>query len=136
MTIHKVTNIQKDIQTKLAKKLLDLIILQLLRTQAMHGYEVIAKIRKTFGVYFGPSTIYPLLSTLERKKCISSNWNMDGDRPRKVYQLTEEGNNVLNISEDALNLICQKMTPNSNTNTTANTTDSTESPPNTNTGTQ
>lgn len=111
MTVQKMVNAQKDTQTKLAKKLLDVIILQFLRTQSMHGYEVIAKIRKTFDVYFGPSTIYPLLATLEKKKCISSNWNMDGDRPRKVYNLTEEGNNVLIAAENALNLICQRMTP-------------------------
>ncbi len=65
-------NIQKEVQVKLAKGLLDLIILQFLNTEPMHGYEVITKVRKTFGVYFGPSTIYPLLSTLEKKKQITS----------------------------------------------------------------
>jgi hypothetical protein len=35
--------------------------------QPMHGYQIITKIRKTFGVYFGPSTIYPLLGALEKK---------------------------------------------------------------------
>jgi DNA-binding PadR family transcriptional regulator len=111
MTLNKVTTEQKDIQTKLAKKLLDIIILQFLRTQEMHGYEVIAKIRKNFGVYFGPSTVYPLLAALERKNCIASNWNMDGDRPKKVYHLTEDGQTILITAEKALNMICQRMTP-------------------------
>ena len=56
----KMGNIQKEVQVKLAKGLLDLIILQFLNSQPMHGYQVITKIRKSFGVYFGPSTIYPL----------------------------------------------------------------------------
>jgi len=60
-------NMQKEVQVKLAKGLLDLIILQFLNTEPMHGYEIITKVRKTFGVYFGPSTVYPLLSTLEKK---------------------------------------------------------------------
>ncbi len=102
-------NVQKEVQVKLAKGLLDLIILQFLNTQPMHGYEVITKVRKTFGVYFGPSTVYPLLSTLEKKGYISSQWDMENDRPRKVYSLTNDGHNMLNFTENSLNLICQKM---------------------------
>ena len=60
-------NIQKEVQVKLAKGLLDLIVLQFLSTQPMHGYQIITKIRKNYGVYFGPSTIHPLLATLEKK---------------------------------------------------------------------
>jgi len=102
-------NMQKEVQVKLAKGLLDLIILQFLNTEPMHGYEIITKVRKTFGVYFGPSTVYPLLSTLEKKGYISSQWDMENDRPRKVYSLTTEGHNMLNFTENSLNLICQKM---------------------------
>jgi PadR family transcriptional regulator PadR len=105
---------QKEISTKLVKGLLDLIILQFLSNEPMHGYQVITKIRKTYGVYFGPSTIYPLLGTLEKKGYIDSNWNMDFERPRKVYSLTIEGQTRLNFTEDSLNLMCIKMTaPNS-----------------------
>ena len=43
----------KEIQTKLTKGLLDLIILQLLETNPMHGYELMVTIRKSFGVRFG-----------------------------------------------------------------------------------
>jgi len=64
----KMGNIQKEVQVKLAKGLLDLIVLEFLSTQPMHGYQIITKIRKNFGVYFGPSTIYPLLATLEKKE--------------------------------------------------------------------
>jgi PadR family transcriptional regulator PadR len=102
-------NIQKEVQAKLAKGLLDLIILQFLSAQPMHGYQVITKIRKTFGVYFGPSTIYPLLATLEKKGYVNSQWNMNNQRPRKVYKLTNEGQNMLNFTENSLNLICQKI---------------------------
>jgi DNA-binding PadR family transcriptional regulator len=102
-------NSQKEVSTKLMKGLLDLIILQFLNTEPMHGYQVITKIRKNFGVYFGPSTIYPLLGTLEKKKYVDSHWDMNCERPRKVYSLTTEGHNMLNFSEDSLNLICKKI---------------------------
>jgi PadR family transcriptional regulator, regulatory protein PadR len=104
-------NQQKEVQTKLAKGLLDLIILQFLKQQPMHGYEVITKIRKNFGIYFGPSTIYPLLTSLEKKKYIASQWDMSNERPRKVYHLTNDGNSMLNFTESSLNLICQKISP-------------------------
>jgi PadR family transcriptional regulator PadR len=103
------TNYQKEIQTKLTKGLLDMIILQFLDRQPMHGYQVITKIRKGFGVYFGPSTIYPLLNTLEKKGYVKSQWNMDTERPRKVYSLTHNGETVLNFTEGSLTLICKTM---------------------------
>ena len=102
-------NYQKEVQTKLTKGLLDMIILQYLEQEPMHGYQVITKIRKGFGVYFGPSTVYPLLGLLEKKGYVKSNWNMDADRPRKVYTITNEGKNVLSFTENSLNFICKNM---------------------------
>jgi PadR family transcriptional regulator PadR len=102
-------NNQKEVQVKLMKGLLDLIVLQFLNVEPMHGYQIITKIRRSFGVYFGPSTIYPLLGTLEEKGYVDSEWNMDNERPRKVYKLTSEGQSLLNFTEDSLNLICRKI---------------------------
>jgi len=100
---------QKEVQVKLTKGLLDLIVLQLLSSQPMHGYEIITRIRKCFGVYFGPSTIYPLLSHHEKKGYVKSEWNMNSERPRKVYKLTTEGQNLLNLTEESLTFICRKI---------------------------
>ncbi|MGD0645076.1 MAG: PadR family transcriptional regulator [Candidatus Bathyarchaeia archaeon] len=111
-------NSQKEVNTKLMKGLLDLIILQFLNNQPMHGYQIITKIRKSFGVYFGPSTIYPLLNTLEKKGFVNSEWNMNFDRPRKIYSLTSNGQNMLNLTEDSLNLICRKIAFQTNTEIT------------------
>jgi len=111
-------NAQKEVQTKLMKGLLDLIVLQFLSNQPMHGYQIITKIRKSFGVYFGPSTIYPLLATLEKKGFVNSEWNMKTERPRKVYKLTTEGHNLLNFIENSLNFICRKIGPPANADIT------------------
>jgi DNA-binding PadR family transcriptional regulator len=111
-------NIQKEVQAKLAKGLLDLIVLQFLNTQPMHGYQIITKIRRSFGVYFGPSTIYPLLASLEKKGYVNSEWNMATERPRKIYKLTTEGNNLLNFTENSLNFICRKIGSTTNTGVT------------------
>ena len=109
------TKYQKEIQTKLTKGLLDTIILQYLQQESMHGYQLITKIRKGFGVYFGASTIYPLLGLLEKKGYIESAWNMDCERPKKVYKLTRQGQDVLNYAENALIMIKQKLAPETET---------------------
>ena len=99
----------REVQTKLMRGLLDLVILQFLKVNPMHGYSIITSIRKNFGVYFGPSTIYPLLGVLEDKGYIKSAWDLNNDRPRKVYSLTPEGGNLLNGTEESLNHICRRL---------------------------
>lgn len=100
---------KREIQNKLMKGLLDLVILQFLNAKPMHGYQIISIIRKNFGVYFGPSTIYPLLNSLEDKGYIESEWDLSNERPRKVYELTHEGENLLSFTENSLNHICRKI---------------------------
>jgi PadR family transcriptional regulator PadR len=100
----------REVQIKLMRGLLDLVILQFLKAEPMHGYQIITSIRKNFGVYFGPSTIYPLLSTLEEKGYTKSQWDLDNDRPRKVYSLTHDGLSLLNGTEESLNHICRRLT--------------------------
>ena len=102
-------NPQKEIQTKLTKGLLDLIVLQLLEQEPMHGYQLISKIHKVFGVSVGVSTVYPLLDTLEKKGCLKSEWNMNSERPRKIFALTNEGQTILNFAEASLNFIRKNL---------------------------
>ncbi|MEA2090520.1 MAG: PadR family transcriptional regulator [Thermoproteota archaeon] len=99
----------KEVRTKLMKGLLDLVVLQLLKAEPRHGYRIITDIRKTFGVYFGPSTIYPLLNVLEEKGYVKSRWDLENERPKKVYNLTAEGRNLLGCTETSLNNICRKL---------------------------
>ncbi len=103
------TNLQKEVQTKLTKGLLDMIVLQLLKNEPMHGYQIITNIRRSFGVYFGPSTVYPLLGSLEKKGYVKSQWNMESERPRKVYALTVDGQSLLSLTDGSLNLICRNI---------------------------
>jgi PadR family transcriptional regulator PadR len=106
------TNLQKEVQTKLTKGLMDMIVLQLLKNEPMHGYQIITSIRRSFGVYLGPSTVYPMLGTLEKKGYVKSQWNMTSERPRKVYALTADGQSLLTLTEGSLNLICRNITKN------------------------
>lgn len=100
-------NSKNEIFVHLIKGLLDMIILKFLTEQPMHGYQLIAKIRKNFGVRFGPSTIYPLLSSLQKKGYIKGHWDMSFKKPRKVYEITNMGQAALDLTGCSLNFICK-----------------------------
>ncbi len=99
----------REVQIKLMRGLLDLVVLQYLRAHPVHGYRIISSLRKNFGVYFGPSTIYPLLSTLEGNGYIKSQWDLQNERPRKVYSITPQGLDLLACTEESLTHIYRKL---------------------------
>jgi DNA-binding PadR family transcriptional regulator len=120
MSTHNTIIYQKEIQTKITKSLLDMIILQLIDQQSMHGYQIITKTRKTFGVHFGPSTIYPLLASLEQKGHLTSTWNTTTEKPRKIFTITNTGKNILKFTEHTIDNIYKTLhitTENTNTTT-------------------
>jgi len=110
---------QKEIKARLVKCLLESVILQLLEENEMHGYQVIKRIRKEYGVYLGPSTIYPMLNVLERKRLIRGKWETQKNRPRKTYQLTACGRSQLHLSLKLLAQLNLKIEPQKDIPTTA-----------------
>ena len=99
----------KKVDKQLKKGLLDLIVLEMLKSKSTHGYGIISAIRKNFGVYFGPSTIYPFLKNLEDKGYIISRWDMNHDRPRKVFSITPQGSDLLTGTEQSFRNICIQL---------------------------
>jgi DNA-binding PadR family transcriptional regulator len=94
---------RKQIANKLTKDMLDPIVLGMaLNEEKIHGYGIISKIRKEYNVYFGSSTIYPLLERLKEEGCLESNWEMKGERPRKVYTATPKAEIVYKAWIDQL----------------------------------
>ena len=98
-------NIQKAIQEKITKNLLDTIILQLLNHHSMCGYEIMATIKKQYGVYLGASTTYPMLNRLEKKKLVKGQWDLKTNRSKKTYHLTTQGEEMLKYTSNSLNHI-------------------------------
>lgn len=109
MQVENMNHKAREVQIKLMRGLLDLVVLQYLRSHPVHGYKIISSLRKNFGVYFGPSTIYPLLSTLEGKGYIKSQWDLQSERPRKVYSITPQGLDLLACTEESLTHIYRKL---------------------------
>ena len=99
----------RKIQNKLMRGLLDMVVMQFLRAQPMHGYQIISSLRKQYGMYFGPSTVYPLLSMMEENGTIKSHWDLENERPRKVYTITSQGTELLNSTENSLTHIYRQL---------------------------
>jgi DNA-binding PadR family transcriptional regulator len=53
-----------------------------------------------------------MLNNLELKGYIESHWNTESERPRKVYNLTTDGESLLNFAENSLNIIRKNLSPN------------------------
>jgi PadR family transcriptional regulator PadR len=103
------SRMQKAVENRVVKGLLDIIVLRIVSSQPTHGYEIIQRIRRGFGIYVGPSTIYPLLNALEEEGYVKSEWNMDTERPRKLYAITTAGQALLTLSEKNLNFVCSRI---------------------------
>jgi PadR family transcriptional regulator PadR len=96
-------------QVDIAREMLDVIILKFLRIKPTHGYELMSKIRETFKISFGTGTIYPFLAKLEKDGDIINQWDTEKDRPRKIYALTNKGQETLTCIENDFNTFYQKI---------------------------
>jgi PadR family transcriptional regulator, regulatory protein PadR len=77
---------------------LDMLILQALEPQPMHGYAIAQRIRSRSGEVLTVETgsLYPALHRLERQKWVKSQWKLTESKQRaKFYQLTALGKKQL-----------------------------------------
>jgi DNA-binding PadR family transcriptional regulator len=70
------------------------LILAVLQDGPTHGYAIAKRINETDAspLHLKQGTLYPVLHGLERDGFIAGNWeHPDGERPRKVYGITDAG---------------------------------------------
>jgi len=99
----------RQLHAQIIRGLRYFIVLQLLKIKPMHGYQIISVIRKNFGIYLGPSSIYPLLKDLENWEYVESTWETKDYHPKRVYTLTSQGQNLLNYMEHSVGHILMGM---------------------------
>ena len=59
----------------------------------VYGYSLVTALQEA-GLEVEQNTLYPLLRRLESQGLLTSSWDTGESRPRKYYQLTEEGRRV------------------------------------------
>jgi len=70
-------------------------ILRLIQAQPMWGYRIKKDVETKFGLKLRHGALYPLLNKLERDGFVTSQEQRQGRRTRKVYAITEKGNEYL-----------------------------------------
>jgi len=76
---------------------LELLLLAALEAKPAHGYAVVETLRERSGGSFDlpEGTLYPALHRLEKAGLVTSAWNEQTGRRRRVYQLTARGRRSL-----------------------------------------
>lgn len=69
-----------------------LYILTILYEGPAHGYGILSKFRKRVGKEISPSLVYPFLRKLEEKGLVKHEDKPIGEKERKIFELTKEGN--------------------------------------------
>ena len=82
---------------ELLKGSTDSLLLCLLSSQPMYGYQIIKELRmKSQGYFqFKEGTLYPALHRMERDGLIKGRWQkLPGGQERRYYSITEKGQNT------------------------------------------
>ena len=73
---------------------LELLVLRLLRSGALNGWDIMQRIRVVSGDVLSvtPGALYPALHRLEERRLVASEWGTsDNNRQAKFYTLTAAG---------------------------------------------
>jgi DNA-binding PadR family transcriptional regulator len=73
--------------------------------ETKYGYALIEEFSSR-GLEIDQGTLYPLLRRLEDQGLLESEWNVEGTRPRRYYQISSKGKDLLQVlTEDWLALV-------------------------------
>lgn len=92
-----------NLSQELRRGVLPLAVLSMLR-ENKYGYALINDLGKC-GIEIDQGTLYPMLRRLEEQGLLQSSWIIEGSRPRRYYQISEEGSQVFaSLSVEWINL--------------------------------
>jgi len=92
----------EEILKELVKGFRKLIILHLLKEGPKHGYEMNKRFEELFNISYPSSVFYPLLREMEKRRLISSTWEKEGERKKRVYSITPDGERILHRQKEMM----------------------------------
>jgi PadR family transcriptional regulator PadR len=87
-----------DYGRELLKGNTDALLLCLINSQPMYGYQIIKELEKRSNGYFQfkEGTLYPALHRMEKNKLIRGRWqSLPNGQERRYYHITEKGQQAL-----------------------------------------
>ena len=99
-------------RTELMRGTLDLLILQAVSLEPLHGVGIARRIgritRETFGVSFG--SLFPSLHRMEERGWLAAEWrSSENNRRAKYYRLTPAGKRQLGVEQLEWQRVVQAM---------------------------
>jgi len=98
-----------QIGRRFAKSFLDILILQLVKGTPTWGYDIIKRTENQYKVKLRHGALYPMLNELEAKGLLKSRRELQKGRARKVYEITEDGTQLLEAYNDFMNTYLPKQ---------------------------
>jgi PadR family transcriptional regulator, regulatory protein PadR len=77
-------------------------------SEEQYGYSLL-KLLSEQGLELDQGTLYPLLRRLESQGLLSSDWKIEGSRPRRYYVISPEGRELLPRLKEEWNRIVSMM---------------------------
>ncbi|MBY9006552.1 MAG: PadR family transcriptional regulator [Candidatus Lokiarchaeota archaeon] len=90
-------NFVDKMEKEMKRGFIKIIVLAILANGPSHGYQIIKNIEDNTIWKASASSIYPLLKSLSEKNFINYEEEKDGERIRKVYELTKKGEKALEL---------------------------------------
>jgi PadR family transcriptional regulator PadR len=83
-------------KAQLRKGLLDLCVLNFLRTREYYGYDLVQDLKQINGLHMREGNIYPILARLEEDGLVTSQVRpSNSGPPRKYFKITKTGEELL-----------------------------------------
>ncbi len=95
------------LQQELRRGTLILLVLSQLR-QRTYGYNLVKKLSES-GIPMDANTLCPLMRRLEGQGLLASQWDTGENKPRKYYQITPEGQEVLGKTKEYWKSFSEKV---------------------------
>ena len=99
--------IKENLIIELRRGTLVMMVLSICQKEE-YGYVIVERLSK-LGINVEASTLYPLLRRLESQKLLNSHWDTSESRPRKYYQLSDEGQVILKALKEEWQLMQQEI---------------------------
>lgn len=89
----------------------EILILKLLSTREMYGYEIVQAIETATGrrIKLGEGVVYPVLHALETRECVRARRKPVQGRTRVYYTITAAGRRRLGTLEDEWTRIAEAV---------------------------
>ena len=91
--MNELNDIYANFVVELRRGVTNLVVLNQCQ-QPAYGYQLVKELADS-GIPLEANTVYPLLRRLEDQGLLRSDWDTSTDKPRKYYQITELGCQLL-----------------------------------------